>query len=109
MRNKTAMLQLLCEDYSLTIPPPSIGRYIQLSELGGHGDNKNAQASKLQQSGFEHRLSRLVVRHFTTELPRSTIPEINLIGKNYADKCFNSFTATVRGTVSTANLPGGFR
>ena len=36
------------EDYSLTFPPLPIARYsfIQLSELGRHGENKNAQSSK---------------------------------------------------------------
>ena len=36
-----------------------------MSELGCHGANKNAQASKQQQRGFESRLSRLRFRHFT--------------------------------------------
>ena len=41
---------IMCEDYSLTFPPPSTVRYsfIQLSKLGQHGDHENAQTSKLQ-------------------------------------------------------------
>ena len=40
----SAMLQLLCKYYSLTFPPLSIARYsfIQLRQLGRHGENKNA-------------------------------------------------------------------
>ena len=40
---------ITCEDYSLTFPPPSLARYsfIQLSDLGHHGENENAQSSKL--------------------------------------------------------------
>ena len=54
-------MQLLHEDYSLTFLPLSIARYslILLSELGCHGVNENAQASKRQQRGFEPRLPRL--------------------------------------------------
>ena len=50
----------------------SIARYsfIQLSELRHHGQNEN-QASKRQQMGFEPGLSRLRVRHSTTEQPIS--------------------------------------
>ena len=60
----SAMLQLLRKDFSLTFPALTIARYSfkQLSELGRRGENENGQASKQQQSGFEHRLSRLRVR-----------------------------------------------
>ena len=51
--------QLLHEDYSLTFSPLSIARYsfVQLSELGRCVENRNAQASKQQQRGFEPGLS----------------------------------------------------
>ena len=48
----SAMLQLLYEGYSLTLPPLSITRYsfIQLSEQGRRGENENSQTSKQLQS-----------------------------------------------------------
>ena len=60
------------ENYSITFPLLSISRhsFIQLSELGRCGENKNGQTSKRQQRRFEPGLSRLLVRHFTAELPR---------------------------------------
>ena len=66
----------------ITYLPTEIGRYlfIQLSELS-HGENENARALKQQQRGFEPGISRLRVRHSTTELPRSTKfsrPKFNL-------------------------------
>ena len=47
------------EDYSFTFQPLSIARYSfrQLSELGCHGENENAQALKQWQRGFEPGLS----------------------------------------------------
>ena len=71
-------------DYSLTCPPLSIAKYsfIQLSRLRHREENENAQTSKRYQRGFEPGLSRLRVRHSTTELPRSTKDEtIGLITK----------------------------
>ena len=61
---------ILREEYKLTFPPLSIARYtfIQLSELGRRGENENAQSSIMQQYGFETRLSRFRIRHFTAEL-----------------------------------------
>ena len=69
----SAMLQQLHEDYSLTFPPPSTARYsfIQLSELGRRGRNKNAKALKQLQRGFEARFSRFRVRHSSAKLRRS--------------------------------------
>ena len=57
-------------DYSLKLPPLSIARYsfIQLSELERHGKNEKVQTSKRCQRGFEHKTSRLRVRHSTSEL-----------------------------------------
>ena len=54
--------------------PMSVGRYsfIQLIELGHHGEKENVQTTKWQQRGFELRLSRLKVRRSTAELPGST-------------------------------------
>ena len=62
---------ITCEDYSVTFRPLSISRYsfIQLSALGHHGENENAQTSKrLQKGGFKPGLSPLRVGNFTTEL-----------------------------------------
>ena len=66
-------MQQLHNDYSLTFPPLSIARYsfIQLSRLRRREVKENAQTSKRYQRGFEPGLSRLRVRHSTTELPRS--------------------------------------
>ena len=68
-------IQQLRNDYSLTCPPLTytIVRYsfTQLSQLGRREENENAQTSKRYQRGFEPGLSRLRVRHSTTELPRS--------------------------------------
>ena len=66
-------MQQLRNDYSLTFPPLSIARYsfIQLSRLRRREVKENAQTSKRYQRGFEPGLSRLRVRHSTTELPRS--------------------------------------
>ena len=67
-------MQQLRNDYSLTFPPLSIARYsfIQLSRLRRREVKENAQTSKRYQRGFEPGLSRLRVRHSTTEPPRST-------------------------------------
>ena len=67
-------MQQLRNDYSLTFPPLSIARnsFIQLSRLGRREVKENAQTSKRYQRGFEPGLSRLRVRHSTTEPPRST-------------------------------------
>ena len=67
-------MQQLRNDYSLTFTPLSITRYsfIQLSELERREEKENAHISKRYQRGFEPGLSRLRVRHSTTELPRST-------------------------------------
>ena len=67
-------MQQLRNDYSLTFPPLSIARYscIQLSRLRGREVKENAQTSKQYQRGFEPGLSRLRVRHSTTQPPRST-------------------------------------
>ena len=69
-----AMQQLRAKTKSLPCPPLSITRYsfIQLSLLRRREENENAQTSKRLQRGFEPGLSRLRVRHSTTELPRST-------------------------------------
>ena len=74
-------MQQLRNDYSLAYPPLSIARYsfIQLSRLRRREEKENAQTSKQYQRGFEPGLSRLRVRHSTTELPRST---------NYLKLCF---------------------
>ena len=55
------------EDHSFTFPPTSIARYsfIQLSELGRRGENKNLPTLKRLQRGFEPGLSRLRARHST--------------------------------------------
>ena len=68
-------MQQLRNDYSLTFPPLSIARYsfIQLSRLMRREVKENAQTSKRYQRGFEPGLSRLRVRHSTTEPPRSTL------------------------------------
>ena len=68
-------MQQLRNDYSLTFPPLSISRYsfIQLSRPRRREVKENAQTSKRYQRGFEPGLSRLRVRHYTTEPPRSTI------------------------------------
>ena len=68
------VMQQLRNDYSLTFPPLSIARYsfIQLSRLRRREVKENAQTSKRYQRGFEPGLSRLRVRHSTTEPPRST-------------------------------------
>ena len=65
-------MQQLRNDYSLTFPPLSIVRYsfIQLSRLRRREVKENAQTSKRYQRGFEPGLSRLRVRHSTTEPPR---------------------------------------
>ena len=64
-------MQQLRNDYSLTFPPLSIARYsfIQLSRLRRREVKENAQTSKRYQRGFEPGLSRLRVRHSTTEPP----------------------------------------
>ena len=74
-------MQQLRNDYSLAYPPLSIARYsfIQLSRLRRREEKENAQTSKQYQRGFEPGLSRLRVRHSTTELPRFT---------NYLKLCF---------------------
>ena len=66
-------MQQLRNDYSLTFPPLSIARYsfIQLSRLRRREVKENAQTSKRYQRGFEPGLSRLRVRHSTTEPHRS--------------------------------------
>ena len=66
-------MQQLRNDYSLTFQPLSIARYsfIQLSRLRRREMKENAQTSKRYQRGFEPGLSRLRVRHSTTEPPRS--------------------------------------
>ena len=68
-------MQQLRKDYSLTFPPLSIARYsfIQLSRLRRREVKENAQTSKRYQRGFEPGISRLRVRHSTTEPPRSTV------------------------------------
>ena len=67
-------MQQLRNEYSLTFPPLSIAMYsfIQLSRLRRREEKENAQTSKRYQRGFEHGLSRLRVRHSTTEPPRET-------------------------------------
>ena len=83
-------MQQLRNDYSLTFPPLSIARYsfIQLSRLRRREVKENAQTSKRYQRGFEPGLSRLRVRHSTTEPPRST----RLQSFKLFDKDFHSFT-----------------
>ena len=65
-------MQQLRNDYSLTFPPLSIARYsfIQLSLLRRREVKENAQTSIRYQRGFEPGLSRLRVRHSTTDPPR---------------------------------------
>ena len=58
--------------------------FIQPNELGRRGENENAQSSKRQQRGFVAGLSRMRVRHSTTEPPRS-------------DRCISSAVRQVRG------------
>ena len=69
-------MQQLRNDYSLTFPPLSIARYsfIQLSRLRRREVKENAQTSKRYQRGFEPGLSRLRVRHSTTEPPACLLP-----------------------------------
>ena len=50
-----------------------LSSFTQLSELGRHGENDNAQASKQFQRGFEPGLPRLRLRRSTTELPQSIV------------------------------------
>ena len=71
-------MQQLRNDYSLTFPPLSIARYsfIQLSRLRRREVKENAQTSKRYQRGFEPGLSRLRVRHSTTEPPRPTVHDV---------------------------------
>ena len=66
-------MQQLRNDYSLRFPPLSIARYSfkQLSRLRRREVKENAQTSKRYQRGFEPGLSRLRVRHSTTEPSRS--------------------------------------
>ena len=72
-------MQQLRNDYSLTFPPLSIARYSfkQLSRLRRREVKENAQTSKRYQRGFEPGLSRLRVRHSTTEPPRSTTTKLH--------------------------------
>ena len=68
IRARCKKVQLLHENYLFTFLSLSIiamYSFIQLNEVRRHGENKNAQALKQQQSGFEHRVSRLRVRHST--------------------------------------------
>ena len=62
-----ALSQLFCEYYSLTLPPLLFARYsfIQLSELGHRGENKNDQSSKRKQMGLEPGLFPFRGRHST--------------------------------------------
>ena len=71
----SAMLQLLHKDYALIFSHQSISSYsfIQLIKLGRRGENKNGQASKQQQSGFEPGLYGMRVRRSTAELSRSMV------------------------------------
>ena len=68
------MQQLRATTKSLTFPPLSIARYsfIQLSRLRRREENENAQLRNGSKMGFEPGLSRLRVRHSTTELQLST-------------------------------------
>ena len=84
-------MQQLRNDYSLTFPPLSIARYsfIQLSRLRRREVKENAQTSKRYQRGFEPGLSRLRVRHSTTEPPRSTIvDDIIATHRQHTWQCF---------------------
>ena len=47
-RKHSSHAAITCEDYSFTIPKLSIDRlsFVQLSKMGHHGENKNAQSSK---------------------------------------------------------------
>ena len=98
-----AMHQLR-NDYSLTCPPLSIARYsfIQLSRLRRREENENAQTSKLYQRGFEPRLSRLRVRHSTTELARSTSTSYLLFVLHLRDQA-TQFDLPSVGFASPAN------
>ena len=51
-----AMLQLPCEDYSLSM---TVYSFIHLSELNPYGENENALTLKQQQRGFKPRFPRL--------------------------------------------------
>ena len=68
--------EIRCKDYSLTFPPLSVARYsfIQLSELGRHGENENDQTSKRWikrwGGGIKAGLTWLPVWHSAAELPR---------------------------------------
>ena len=70
-----ARQQLRAKTKSLTFPPLSIARYsfIQLSEQGRlWSERKRPNLRNGSKGGFEPGLSRLRVRHSTTELLRST-------------------------------------
>ena len=101
-----AMLQLR-NDYSLTFPPLSIVRYsfIQLSRLRRREVKENAQTSKRYQRGFEPGLSRLRVRHSTTEPPRSTCYlVIHILAIIFmTGDC--SYSGQCNGLITVANQP----
>ena len=58
---------------SAIFQPIARNSFNQLSKLGHHWENENARASKQQQSGFESRVSRLIVRHSNAELQQSAV------------------------------------
>ena len=55
--NRSSRAAIMREDYSVTFPPLSIARYsfIQPSELGYRGENKNAQTLKKEAKGIRTR------------------------------------------------------
>ena len=99
-------MQQLRNDYSLTFPPLSIARYsfIQLSRLRCREVKENAQTSKRYQRGFEPGLSRLRVRHSTTEPPRK-LGLVLLVGGLTDEEQNNVATSlTVRITIKLLTL-----
>ena len=95
-------MQQLRNNYSLTFPPLSIARYsfIQLSRLRRREVKENAQTSKRYQRGFEPGLSRLRVRHSTTEPPRSTWCTCYVLYAINTTKVLKFMTDECRGVVT---------
>ena len=69
------MLHLLREDYSFKFPLLFIARYsfLQPSELWRRGEVKKTPSFEAAERGFEHRFSRLRIRHSTAEIPCSSV------------------------------------
>ena len=94
-------MQQLRNDYSFTFPPLSIARYsfIQLSRLRRREVKENAQTSKRYQRGFEPGLSRLRVRHSTTEPPRSTIHLLHCVMASFLSGYTNCYGTIFKHTI----------